>query len=320
MNLRRRKIPAYAQTAFSNPCANGLPSALKILANDLGEIKMSKFSLDKNQIRVEDVRKMKTKACQCIWGIALAILFIAANYAAAFYDPHIGRWINRDPIGEDGGKNIYAFVDNDSISFYDDVGIQKAASQQSKLILIAIPFGVTRKGYCGDVALQIWWTLLNAVQNTQGGHVVQEITITWKITDCKTNPINPIKSLDPKWKNPGSVHYWEAWPVAKYASFTNPKDDNFGWIDEGDGTKGTVSWKATASFYQGLKTLPIDMIPGNKNTLAGGFPSTTINPNFSNGTDPVPHEMEIEWNCCCANGQPTRRLTEVKKQIPSLSK
>jgi RHS repeat-associated protein len=26
------------------------------------------------------------------------------------YDPNIQRWLNRDPIGEDGGLNFYCFI------------------------------------------------------------------------------------------------------------------------------------------------------------------------------------------------------------------
>ena len=29
-----------------------------------------------------------------------------------YYNPGTGRWINRDPIGEKGGKNLYAMVGN----------------------------------------------------------------------------------------------------------------------------------------------------------------------------------------------------------------
>jgi len=40
-----------------------------------------------------------------------------------FYNPDNGRWLNRDPIGELGGNNLYAFVDNDSIAFFDLLGL-----------------------------------------------------------------------------------------------------------------------------------------------------------------------------------------------------
>ncbi|HPT16148.1 MAG TPA: RHS repeat-associated core domain-containing protein, partial [Kiritimatiellia bacterium] len=43
-------------------------------------------------------------------------------YGYRFYSPETGRWLNRDPIEEGGGLNIYAYVDNDSLSRYDILG------------------------------------------------------------------------------------------------------------------------------------------------------------------------------------------------------
>jgi RHS repeat-associated protein len=39
------------------------------------------------------------------------------------YSPDLGRWLNRDPIGEAGGINLYTFVDNDSIDEVDPDGL-----------------------------------------------------------------------------------------------------------------------------------------------------------------------------------------------------
>ena len=38
-----------------------------------------------------------------------------AYYNYRFYNPKAGRWINRDPIAEQGGWNLYAFVRNNAI-------------------------------------------------------------------------------------------------------------------------------------------------------------------------------------------------------------
>ncbi len=38
------------------------------------------------------------------------------------YNAPLGRWLNRDPIGEDGGINLYAYVDNDPFSLADPSG------------------------------------------------------------------------------------------------------------------------------------------------------------------------------------------------------
>jgi RHS repeat-associated protein len=44
-------------------------------------------------------------------------------YGYRFYSPGLGRWINRDPIQEAGGINIYAFVGNQSINQIDENGL-----------------------------------------------------------------------------------------------------------------------------------------------------------------------------------------------------
>ena len=45
-------------------------------------------------------------------------------YGYRYYSPELGRWVNRDPIGENGGKNLYGFVGNDSISKWDGFGLE----------------------------------------------------------------------------------------------------------------------------------------------------------------------------------------------------
>ncbi|HAF15733.1 MAG TPA: hypothetical protein DCK99_18980 [Blastocatellia bacterium] len=44
-----------------------------------------------------------------------------ATYRA--YDPDLGRWLNRDPIGEKGGINLYAYVSNNSLNVVDPLGL-----------------------------------------------------------------------------------------------------------------------------------------------------------------------------------------------------
>jgi len=45
------------------------------------------------------------------------------NYGYRFYVPMLGGWINRDPIEEDGGVNLYGFVSNDGINSSDYLGM-----------------------------------------------------------------------------------------------------------------------------------------------------------------------------------------------------
>ncbi len=41
-----------------------------------------------------------------------------------FYNPELGRWVNRDPIEERGGLNVYAFVGNDVARKFDRLGLR----------------------------------------------------------------------------------------------------------------------------------------------------------------------------------------------------
>ena len=45
------------------------------------------------------------------------------NYGYRFYSPSLGRWINRDPIQEAGGLNLYGAFANDPVNKYDEYGL-----------------------------------------------------------------------------------------------------------------------------------------------------------------------------------------------------
>src|SRR6185503_19535801 len=45
-------------------------------------------------------------------------------YLYRYYEPAMQRWVNRDPLEEAGGQNLYAFTHNDPISHYDAFGLQ----------------------------------------------------------------------------------------------------------------------------------------------------------------------------------------------------
>jgi len=81
---------------------------------------------------------MKPTRQKHVSSIALFILFATVQFASAFYDPSVGRWINRDPISEKGFKtlaerlsassgremNLHRFVENQPTGRIDSHGLK----------------------------------------------------------------------------------------------------------------------------------------------------------------------------------------------------
>ena len=63
---------------------------------------------------------MKT-SLRCLFLFLFALLL--AQNASAHYDPRIGRFLSRDPIGEAGGFNLYGYCGNDPVNRYDYLGL-----------------------------------------------------------------------------------------------------------------------------------------------------------------------------------------------------
>lgn len=47
------------------------------------------------------------------------------DYGRRIYSPSLGRWLSRDPLEEEGGLNLVAFVGNNSANAYDPIGLNE---------------------------------------------------------------------------------------------------------------------------------------------------------------------------------------------------
>ncbi len=81
----------------------------------------------------------------------------AVMYQARAYDPNLARWITRDPLGEDGGPNLYGFVANDPLNNIDLFGLMTGPSEIKAL----------DKNY-PDTALQIYSTAASSCWQASG--------------------------------------------------------------------------------------------------------------------------------------------------------
>jgi hypothetical protein len=60
----------------------------------------------------------------------MLLLAALSSVSQAYYAPDQGRWLNRDPIEERGGLNLYGFVENHAVGKTDYLGLWKTASDQ----------------------------------------------------------------------------------------------------------------------------------------------------------------------------------------------
>jgi hypothetical protein len=66
---------------------------------------------------------MKIVISKLVRKFVLLGLLSVTQIASAFYDANLGRWLNRDPIEEVGGINLYGFVENSPIDGVDLLGL-----------------------------------------------------------------------------------------------------------------------------------------------------------------------------------------------------
>ena len=45
------------------------------------------------------------------------------------YDPALGRWLSRDPLGEGDDLNLYGYAYNDPVNYFDPFGLQNNANK-----------------------------------------------------------------------------------------------------------------------------------------------------------------------------------------------
>ena len=57
-------------------------------------------------------------------------------YGFRYYSPELGRWINRDPIEERGGLNLYGMVGNDAVNLIDKFGLQSSSEWLREMLKI----------------------------------------------------------------------------------------------------------------------------------------------------------------------------------------
>jgi RHS repeat-associated protein len=152
-----------------------------------------------------------------------------AYYLYRFYDPNVQRWINRDPIEEQGGANLYCFVANDPSDLMDTYGLQCCLVEIPPIILepppvvprllplprpLQPPCGLRpnpfRPGSWGRLGqggkpFKELWRLDKGKPGAPGWRGIDHIHLNGEKTHL------PIET--PYWQGPGGLYYHNAPPV-----------------------------------------------------------------------------------------------------------
>ena len=184
-------------------------------------------------------------------------------YGYRFYTPHTGRWLSTDPIREKGGLNLYAFVRNGSVNYYDVLG----------LLVTGV---LDRKAFTVDFSDNDSPKTAKA-QAFTGGHANSDATIVSPGTGKESPaPAGDYWIVD----NPNPIPGHEDWYglIKKDSRIDDYFDDNgkkrsgvrlhvgrvsWGCVTVNDKQPDAASkWKSIQDLLNGTKTDTIDFITG----------------------------------------------------------
>jgi len=79
------------------------------------------------------------------WGYQTQGILILCTHR--YYDPANGRWLTRDPIGYDGGINLYSYCNNDPVNECDPIGNHGIGMYSCRAYFVPVCGGF---GYCRE--------------------------------------------------------------------------------------------------------------------------------------------------------------------------
>jgi RHS repeat-associated protein len=148
---------------------------------------------------------------------------------ARYYDPEVGRFINKDPIGYDGGNNLYAYTGNNLVSSVDPSGkymfCRQVRSGNSTII------------YCNDYSTgdspTYYLTEPARVNSTEPYEKDQKLApgLYWLLP--KTTPGANLPKGSPVYTTPGQPAGTIITPTGKIRGFPIPAGPHVGTSSKG---------------------------------------------------------------------------------------
>jgi RHS repeat-associated protein len=120
-------------------------------------------------------------------------------FGRRYYDPEIGRWTTPDPIGFEGGANVYAYVFNSPLSYFDLYGlnaVSNSAGPSRNIVSWAIGHIGSAVKFIGDHMLPIPY--IRRIVSCFGHALKGEPPSTYKTNGYSYNDYVGGNELNPK--------------------------------------------------------------------------------------------------------------------------
>ena len=170
---------------------------------------------------------MKAKSNALLVVLALMTYWFGLCNASAFYDPGQQRWLNRDPIGENGSINLYECVGNNPQTTVDAFGLDPN-STQSQYPPTQLPYPVIPQPITPP-----------SIVNSPSGCGAGNGAVSKPCSECVPGIYSPVSTYTKTCSDGGTVTCWK-WKrcVAKtFSSFPKIHSVTIGtWEDRNDAT------------------------------------------------------------------------------------
>jgi RHS repeat-associated protein len=206
-------------------------------------------------------------------------------YGYRYYKPTIGTWLSRDPLRENGGVNLYLFINNDGLDDVDKNGLMSITRVMKDI------------NPCDHYKLK--YNLSLDYQPVENGFIVQHLDIEQGSLNCSGNFV-----LQKTW------NFWEA---MRYVITTNPNTWQVGDINGAIFKKlvpgtGLILYHRDVNFFWESDTGDLDKLWAD-NHIPGmnTGPISLVPPVWWNkGQETYAYNaFGIDYHCCCGNSSYT---------------
>ena len=191
-------------------------------------------------------------------------------YGYRFYSPNIGRWLNRDPIGDLGGLNLYCIAKNNLNNMIDKLGLTDAGENGDLLgegsIINAPPISVAK--YCCGNPIKIYDNATKCCCNKTKGQLAPSENFT-NFDDVIVDRDKVFSGVI-NWAYTSSIfkdangryfgHVWISWPGG---SADSNGDSMFSLDGQGSQTVASPAFASKMKFEnsQGTTSSTLDLSP-----------------------------------------------------------